>query len=37
MIRRRLRQETKVLAFMLTEFRVQSQAKEHAEVVLRAR
>jgi hypothetical protein len=37
MIRRRLRQDTKVLAFMLTAFRVQAQPKEHAEVVLRAR
>jgi hypothetical protein len=37
MIRRRLRQETKVLAFMLTAFQVQPQPKEHAEVVLHAR
>jgi hypothetical protein len=37
MIRRRLRQEAKVLAFMLTASRVQPQTKEHAEVILRAR
>jgi hypothetical protein len=37
MIRRRLRKQTKVLAFMLTSSRVQSQPKEHAKVVLRAR
>ena len=32
-----IRQETKVLAFMLTAFQVQPQPKEHAEVVLHAR
>jgi hypothetical protein len=37
MIRRRLRLETKVLAFMLTSSWVQSQQKEDVEVVLRAR